>query len=109
MVAAATAFAALSPEGSVFGGLGWTWHLALGGFAFGVVFLATDPATSAVTNAGRWITGLMIGALVVVFRVANVAHPDGTMYAILFASMTAPLIDYAVMRRNMARRARRDG
>ena len=108
MIAAATVSGLLSQDTSMFGGLGWAWHMVLGGFAFGMVFLATDPATSSITNTGRWIYGLLIGALAVVFRVANVAHPDGTMFAILFGNMAAPLIDYAVMRRNMARRGRRD-
>jgi Na+-transporting NADH:ubiquinone oxidoreductase subunit B len=109
MIIVATAFSTISGDTSAFGSLGWHWHLVLGSFAFGVIFLATDPATSSITNVGRWIYGLLIGALVVIFRVANVAHPDGTMFAILFGSMAAPLIDYAVMRGNMARRARRNG
>ena len=109
MLLTATAFRYLPGETSSFRDIGWAWHLVLGGFAFGVVFLATDPATSAITNPGRWIYGFLIGALAVVFRVANVAHPDGTVYAILLGSMAAPLIDYGVMRRNMAKRARRNG
>jgi len=90
-----------------FGDLSWHWHLTLGGFAFGVVFLATDPVTAASTRAGRWVYGALIGSLVVVLRVANIAHPDGVMYAILFGNMTAPLIDYAVVRANVRRRERR--
>ena len=109
MIIVATVFSTISGDNSAFGSLGWHWHLVLGGFAFGVIFLATDPTTSSITNVGRWIYGLLIGALVVIFRVANVAHPDGTMFAILFGTMAAPLIDYAVMRGNMARRARRNG
>jgi Na+-transporting NADH:ubiquinone oxidoreductase subunit B len=109
MIVVAMVFSKFPGEAQAFGNIGWSWHLVLGSFAFGVVFLATDPATSSITNIGRWIYGLLIGALVVVFRVANIAHPDGTMFAILFGNMAAPLIDYAVMRRNMARRARRDG
>jgi Na+-transporting NADH:ubiquinone oxidoreductase subunit B len=81
--------------------------LTLGSFAFGVVYLATDPVTAAATNAGRWVYGLLIGALVVVIRVANVAHPDGVMFAILFGNIVSPLIDYLVVRANIRRRARR--
>ena len=87
--------------------LSWHWHLTLGSFAFGVAFFATDPVTAAGTNAGRWIYGILIGGLVVVIRVANVTHPDGVMFAILFGNIVAPLIDYLVMRANIRRRARR--
>jgi Na+-transporting NADH:ubiquinone oxidoreductase subunit B len=74
-----------------------------------VVFLATDPVTAAATNLGRWIYGILIGALVVVIRVANITHPDGVMFAILFGNIVAPLIDYLVMQANIRRRARRGG
>ncbi len=109
MIAAALAFNTLVGASIPFGELSWVWHFALGSFAFGVVFLATDPVTASQTDTGRWIYGLMIGALVVVIRVANVAHPDGVMFAILFANITAPLIDHLVVRANIRRRARRDG
>jgi len=109
MIGTAYLFNALVGDALPYGNLAWRWHLTLGGFAFGVVFLATDPVTSAVTDTGRWIYGILIGSLVVVIRVANVAHPDGTMYAILFGNIVAPLIDHLVMRANIRRRARRDG
>ena len=109
MIAAALAFNLLAGAALPFAELSWPWHLVLGSFAFGVVFLATDPVTAAQTNTGRWIYGLMIGVLVVVIRVSNVAHPDGVMFAILFANLTAPLIDHLVVRANIRRRARNDG
>ncbi len=109
MIATALLFNMLVGDALPFANLSWRWHLTLGGFAFGVVFLATDPVTAAATNTGRWVYGILIGSLVVVIRVANVAHPDGTMFAILFGNIVAPLIDHLVMRANIRRRARRDG
>ena len=83
------------------------WHLLLGGFAFGAVFLACDPVASCCTNPGRWAQGLLIGALVVLIRVASAGHPDAVVPAVLLASILAPLIDYAVIALNVRRRARR--
>ena len=80
------------------------YHLLVGGFAFGAVFMATDPVTSAQTNAGKWIYGFMVGALAVLIRVINPAYPEGMMLAILFMNALAPLIDYFVVERNIARR-----
>ena len=80
------------------------YHLLVGGFAFGAVFMATDPVTSAQTNAGKWIYGFMVGALAVLIRVVNPAYPEGMMLAILFMNALAPLIDYFVVERNIARR-----
>jgi Na+-transporting NADH:ubiquinone oxidoreductase subunit B len=85
----------------------WYWHLTLGGLAFGAVFLATDPVSAASTNAGRWIYGLLIGAMVVLVRVANPIHPDGVLMAVLLGNVLAPLIDYGVVWGNIRRRARR--
>ncbi|MCP4315260.1 MAG: NADH:ubiquinone reductase (Na(+)-transporting) subunit B [Hyphomicrobiales bacterium] len=107
MIVAALMFNQFVGTGLPFGDLSWHWHLVLGSFAFGVVFLATDPVTAAGTNTGRWIYGILIGGLVVVIRVANVAHPDGVMFAILFGNIVAPLIDYVVMQANIKRRERR--
>jgi len=89
--------------------LPWHWHLVLGSFAFGAVFLATDPASAAATNAGRWVQGFIIGALVVTMRVANPAHPDGVILAILMGSILAPLIDHVVIWFNVRQRARGHG
>lgn len=88
--------------------LPWHWHLVLGGFAFGMVFMATDPVTAAMTDVGRWIYGLLIGFLTIAIRVANPAYPEGIMLAILFANIFAPLIDYFVSRANIKRRTRRN-
>jgi Na+-transporting NADH:ubiquinone oxidoreductase subunit B len=96
-------------DGNAFTGLTWYWHLTLGSFAFGTVFLATDPVSAAMTDTGRWIYGLMIGVMIVLIRVANPAHPDGVMFAILLGNIFAPLIDYLVMGANIRRRARRHG
>ena len=85
----------------------WWWHLVLGGFAFGMMFMATDPVTAAHTNAGRWWFGVLIGFMVVLIRVVNPAFPEGMMLAILFANMFAPLMDYAVMKLNIQRRLKR--
>jgi Na+-transporting NADH:ubiquinone oxidoreductase subunit B len=87
--------------------LPWYWHLSLGSFAFGMVFLATDPVTGAATDTGRWVYGLLIGFMIVLVRVANPVHPDGVMLAILLGNIFAPLIDYGVIWANMRRRALR--
>ena len=80
------------------------YHLLVGGFAFGAVFMATDPVTSAQTNTGKWIYGFMVGALAILIRVVNPAYPEGMMLSILFMNALAPLIDYFVVERNVARR-----
>ena len=83
------------------------WHLVLGGFAFGAVFMATDPVSAAMTNTGRWLFGLLVGALCVLIRVVNPAYPEGMMLAILFGNLMAPLIDHVVVRANVRRRLAR--
>lgn len=88
-------------------GLSVGWHLVLGGFAFGTVFMATDPVTAAMTDTGRLIFGIMIGFMCALIRVINPAFPEGMMLAILFANLFAPLIDYYVMQRNVKRRLAR--
>lgn len=87
----------------------WYWHLVLGGFAFGMVYMATDPVSAAMTDAGRWIFGVLIGVMTVLIRVVNPAFPEGIMLAILFANLFAPLIDWGVMKFNIRRRMRRTG
>ena len=87
--------------------LGPHWHLVLGGFAFGMTFMATDPVTAAATRTGQWIYGLLIGALVIVVRVFNPAYPEGVMLVILFGNCVAPLIDYFVVNANIRRRMKR--
>ena len=83
------------------------WHLIVGGFAFGAVFMATDPFTSAQTDKGKYIVGLMTGALAVLIRVVNPAYPEGMMLSILFMNALAPLVDYYVVEANISRRKKR--
>ena len=85
------------------------WHLVLGGFAFGMIFMATDPVSSSMTNTGKWYFGALIGVMVVLIRVVNPAFPEGMMLAILFANLFAPLIDYFVTEANIKRRVARNG
>jgi Na+-transporting NADH:ubiquinone oxidoreductase subunit B len=88
-------------------GMSWEWHFVLGGFAFGAVFMATDPVTACVTDQGRWVFGILVGVLTVIIRVVNLAFPEGIMLAILFANIFAPTIDHFVMRANVSRRLKR--
>lgn len=83
------------------------WHMVLGSWAFGIVFMATDPVTSAFTARGKWIYGFMVGALAIVIRVLNPAYPESIMLVILFMNVFAPLIDYYVVRGNIRRRLAR--
>lgn len=85
------------------------WHLVLGGFAFGAVFMATDPVTAAMTEGGKIVYGLLIGFLVVLVRVLNPAYPEGVMLAILFANVFSPIIDHAFVSRHIKRRNARYG
>jgi len=85
----------------------WWEHLILGGFAFGAVFMATDPVTSARTECGKWIYGALIGIVAVIVRVMNPGYPEGMMLAILLMNMFAPLIDYCVVQKNISKRLRR--
>ena len=87
--------------------IAWYEHLVLGGFAFGAVFMATDPVTSARTNTGQYIYGFMIGALALIIRVMNPGYPEGMMLAILFGNMMAPLIDHYVVEANVSKRMKR--
>lgn len=107
MVATATLFNAVGSVDNPMFAMPWYWHLVLGGFAFGMVFMATDPVTACVTNPGRWIFGVLVGAITVVIRVVNIAFPEGIMLAILFANIFAPTIDHFVTRANITRRLRR--
>jgi Na+-transporting NADH:ubiquinone oxidoreductase subunit B len=85
----------------------WYWHLVLGGFAFGMIFMATDPVSASMTDAGRWSFGMLIGFMTILIRVSNPAFPEGMMLAILFANIFAPVIDYVVVQVSIARRRRR--
>ena len=85
----------------------WYMHLVSGGFAFGAVFMATDPVTSARTECGKWIYGFLIGLVAVLVRVLNPGYPEGMMLAILLMNAFAPLIDWCVVQANINRRAKR--
>ena len=87
----------------------WYWHLVVGGFAFGMIYMATDPVSAAMTNTGKWWYGVLIGVMCVLIRVVNPAFPEGMMLAILFANLIAPLIDWTVGRSNVNRRLARVG
>jgi Na+-transporting NADH:ubiquinone oxidoreductase subunit B len=83
------------------------WHLVIGGVAFGLVFMATDPVSASMTEMGKWIYGILIGFMTVLIRVINPAFPEGIMLAILFGNVFAPLIDWGVVQLNIRRRAAR--
>ena len=85
------------------------WHFVLGGFAFGTVFMATDPVSGAMTQKGQYFYGLLIGVLVILVRVVNPAFPEGMMLAILFANVFAPIIDKIFINANIKRRLARYG
>jgi Na+-transporting NADH:ubiquinone oxidoreductase subunit B len=89
---------------SAFTQLPFYYHLVMGGFAFGIVFMATDPVSAAATNEGKWVYGFMIGLLTVVIRVANPAYPEGVMLSILFMNVMAPLIDHVVLQFHIRQR-----
>lgn len=83
------------------------WHMVLGGYAFGLFFMATDPVSASMTNAGKWWFGALIGFMVITIRVVNPAFPEGMMLAILFGNLFAPLIDHFVVQSNIKRRLAR--
>ena len=83
------------------------YHLVMGGLAFGVIFMATDPVSAAQTELGKWIYGILIGVLTVIIRVTNPAYPEGIMLAVLFMNVVAPLIDHYVVKANKTRRLQR--
>lgn len=107
MVGTTLLFNAIGSDTNPMMAMPWHWHLVLGGFAFGMVFMATDPVSAAMTNSGRWVFGILIGFMTVLIRVVNPAFPEGIMLAILFANLFAPLIDYVVVHINIRRRMRR--
>jgi len=87
----------------------WYWHLVLGGFAFGMMYMATDPVSASMTSRGKWFYGALIGVMVVLIRVVNPAYPEGMMLAILFANLFAPFIDHFIVQANIKRRIARNG
>lgn len=100
-------FNVAGPQGNAVAEMPWYVHLCSGGFAFGAVFMATDPVTSARTESGKYIYGFLIGALAITIRVLNPGYPEGMMLAILFMNMFAPLIDYCFVQSNINRRLKR--
>lgn len=89
--------------------LTWWHHFILGGFAFGAVFMATDPVTSCRTKTGQFIYGFIIGAMAVIIRVRNAGYPEGMMLAIFFGNMMAPMIDHFIVEHNISKRLKRGG
>ena len=83
------------------------YHFIMGGFAFGAVFMATDPVTAAQTERGKWIYGFLVGLMAVLIRVFNPAYPEGMMLSILLLNTFAPLIDHFVVESNIKRRLKR--
>lgn len=107
IIATVLVFNGWAGNGNAVFGIPWAWHLVLGGLAFGVVFLATDPVACAMTNAGRWVYGALTGLLAIVIRVTNPSHGEGILFAILLASLFAPVIDFVVVELNIRRRRKR--
>ena len=107
MIATAVLFNVVGSETNAMFAMPWYWHLVLGGFAFGMIFMATDPVSAAMTNTGKLWFGALIGFMVVIIRVVNPAFPEGMMLAILFANLFAPLIDHFVVESNIKRRLAR--
>ncbi|KZZ43364.1 MAG: NADH:ubiquinone reductase (Na(+)-transporting) subunit B [Saccharospirillaceae bacterium] len=107
MVATTLLFNGIGSDTNPMMALPWYWHLVVGGFAFGMIFMATDPVSSSMTNTGKFIFGALIGFMVVMIRVINPAFPEGMMLAILFANLFSPLIDHFVVQANIKRRTAR--
>ncbi|WP_193075172.1 NADH:ubiquinone reductase (Na(+)-transporting) subunit B [Pseudomonas sp. FME51] len=108
MIALSMLFNALGSDTNPMFSMPWYWHMVTGGFAFGMIFMATDPVSASMTNLGKWIFGALIGVMVVLIRVVNPAFPEGMMLAILFANLCAPLIDHFIVQANIKRRLARN-
>ncbi|WP_416260920.1 NADH:ubiquinone reductase (Na(+)-transporting) subunit B [Gibbsiella quercinecans] len=106
-VAVASLFNAVGSDSNPMFAMPWYWHLVLGGFAFGMIFMATDPVSAAFTEKGKVWYGVLVGVMCVLIRVVNPAYPEGMMLAILFANLFAPLFDYLVVQANIKRRRAR--
>ena len=107
MIAMSAIFNMIGSDTNPLFAMPWYWHLVLGGFAFGMIFMATDPVSASFTDKGKWAYGILIGVMCVLIRVANPAYPEGMMLAILFANLFAPLFDYLVVQANIKRRKAR--
>ena len=108
MVLTSFLFNAIGSDTNPMFAMPWYWHLVSGGFAFGMMFMATDPVSASFTNTGKFWFGALIGMMVVLVRVVNPAFPEGMMLAILFANLFAPLFDYFVVQGNIKRRLARN-
>ncbi|WP_028878753.1 NADH:ubiquinone reductase (Na(+)-transporting) subunit B [Terasakiella pusilla] len=108
MIATSYLFNTIGSDTNQMFSMPWYWHLVIGGYAFGLVFMVTEPVSGAMTNQGRWVYGALIGVMVVLIRVVNPAFPEGMMLAILFGNIFAPLIDHFVVKANIKRRLRRN-
>jgi Na+-transporting NADH:ubiquinone oxidoreductase subunit B len=106
-VAMASLFNSIGSATNPYYAVPFWWHMVAGGWAFATVFMATDPVTAPFSNAGRWIYGLMIGALIVLIRVVNPAYPESVMLVILFMNVVAPFIDHVMVQANLRRRGKR--
>ncbi|WP_274584385.1 NADH:ubiquinone reductase (Na(+)-transporting) subunit B [Neisseria leonii] len=109
MVAASLLFNLIGSDTNPMFAMPWYWHLVLGGFAIGMIFMATDPVSASFTNTGKWWYGAFIGVMCVLIRVVNPAYPEGMMLAILLANVFAPIFDNLVVRANIKRRRIRHG
>lgn len=109
MVLTSLLFNAIGSETNPMFSTPWYWHLVLGGFAFGMMYMATDPVSASMTNRGKWFYGALIGVMVVLIRVINPAYPEGMMLAILFANLFSPFIDHFIVQANIKRRIARNG
>ncbi|MCL1146663.1 NADH:ubiquinone reductase (Na(+)-transporting) subunit B [Shewanella marinintestina] len=109
MILTATMFNVIGSSKNDMFAMPWTWHLVTGGFALGMMFMATDPVTTSYTRKGKVAYGLLIGFMTVLIRVVNPKMPEGIMLAILFANLWAPIFDYLVAKANIKRRLKRHG
>jgi len=107
MIVTVLALNQLGPADDPMFAVPWYWHLVMGGWAFGTVFLATDPVAAAMTHPGRWGFGILVGSLTIIIRVTNPAYFEGVIFAILLASIFSPLFDFIVVERNIRRRRAR--
>jgi Na+-transporting NADH:ubiquinone oxidoreductase subunit B len=108
-VAMASLLNAIGSSTNPWFGVPFWWHMVLGGWAFGTVFMATDPVTSPFSERGKWVYGVLIGVLIVLIRVVNPAYPESVMLVILFMNVMAPIIDWGFVQANIRRRLARRG
>ncbi len=107
MIGASLLLNAIGSDSNPMFAMPWYWHLVTGGFAFGMMFMATDPVSASLTNKGKFYFGALIGVMCVMIRVVNPAYPEGMMLAILFGNLFAPFIDHFVVQANIKRRVSR--